>query len=158
VTTPGLPVDVRFFMKVDKTDGCWEWTAGKDGRGYGGFYLDGKIELAHRVSYRLAYGSIPDGKHLDHICWNPGCVRPDHLRPVTPKQNHENRKGVPSHNTSGFRGVSWSEKSKAWIAYVIHDGKHCSAGTFSTRYEAAEAARQLRLSLYTHNDADRKKA
>jgi hypothetical protein len=158
MTAPGLPIEVRFFTKVNKTDGCWEWAAGRDSAGYGRFWLDGKTALAHRVSYRLAYGSIPDGKDLDHICWNRGCVRPDHLRPVTHKENHENRSGLSSHNTSGFRGVSWHKTSNSWIAYVIHDGKHNHVGSFSTREKAAEAARQLRLSLYSHNDADRKKA
>lgn len=45
-------------------------------------------QLAHRVIYKNVHGSIPEGMDIDHICFNPSCVSPEHLRPLTP---HENR-------------------------------------------------------------------
>lgn len=70
----------RFWAKVRKSDGCWEWTAAIfQTRGYGQFQLDGKPHRAHRVSFAWANGPIPDGQQVLHRCDNRRCVRPDHL-------------------------------------------------------------------------------
>lgn len=79
----------RFWSHVDKDShhGCWVWTAGLHPGGYGNFWLDGRTINAHRYSWELANGPVPDGLHLDHICRNRACVRPDHLEPVTMQMN-----------------------------------------------------------------------
>lgn len=79
----------RFWSKVDKDgpQGCWIWTAGLHPGGYGNFWLDGKTVNAHRFIWELANGPVPDGLHLDHICRNRACVRPDHIEPVTMATN-----------------------------------------------------------------------
>ena len=69
----------RFWAKVDKTKDCWEWTASKDGKGYGHFGVKGKMVVSHRVSWMLANGDIPENGCILHKCDNPLCVRPDHL-------------------------------------------------------------------------------
>lgn len=69
-------------------DGCWEWTAVRNAPGYGVIHrLDKGSRLAHRILYEMLIGPIPDGLELDHLCRNRGCVRPDHLEPVTRLQN-----------------------------------------------------------------------
>lgn len=71
----------RFWAKV-KTDGpCWLWTGAQMGSlGYGQFRIDpARTDYAHRVSWRLANGEIPDGALVLHRCDVPLCVRPDHL-------------------------------------------------------------------------------
>ncbi len=76
------PKDVaRFWDKVEKTEGCWLWTAARQARGmrYGVFGAGGKTFSAHRFSYALNVGPIPDAAHVLHRCDNPICVRPAHL-------------------------------------------------------------------------------
>lgn len=98
----------KFWARVEKTESCWIWTGAKIGIGrYGAFYLWGRMNLAHRISWEIHYGPIAwngapeapgfaddwrwdadgipiDGKthpgdHICHHCDNPPCVRPDHL-------------------------------------------------------------------------------
>lgn len=69
----------RFWDKVDISGDCWEWKATTITGGYGHFGLNGELVLAHRFSYSLVYGEIPEGMCICHHCDNPGCVRPSHL-------------------------------------------------------------------------------
>lgn len=68
----------RFWSKVSKGDGCWEWTAARSPLGYGKFAYRGRMRLAHRVAWELTYGAEPS-RYACHTCDNPPCVRPDHL-------------------------------------------------------------------------------
>ena len=120
----------RFWSKVDKTEGCWLWTAAKTVDGYGRFRLDGSPRLAHRVAYSWANGPIPKGLQLDHVCYVPACVNPDHLRLATNAENNQNRQGASSNSTSGVRGVFWNRAAGKWVAEVVLDGKHHSLGRF----------------------------
>jgi hypothetical protein len=72
------PIEPRFWAKVNKTSGCWLWTAATI-RGYGQIALNRKPAYAHRLSWELAHGPIPDGLSVLHTCDVPLCVRPDHL-------------------------------------------------------------------------------
>lgn len=77
------PAETRFWARVEKTDGCWNWT-GYLFRGYGSFYPTARARtLAHRFVYELVRGPIPKGLVIDHLCRNRACVRPDHLEVVT---------------------------------------------------------------------------
>ena len=72
----------RFWAKVEKSDGCWEWRGHRYSNGYGCIIVTTKPRkrgLAHRFAYAEVNGPIPSGLMVCHRCDNPGCVRPDHL-------------------------------------------------------------------------------
>ena len=77
----------RFWLKVQKTDYCWNWKECPDKGGYGHFRLNDKFVMAHRFSYELFKGKISQGLTIDHLCRNPLCVNPEHLEVVTMKEN-----------------------------------------------------------------------
>lgn len=90
------PLQERFDAKVQKQeDGCWYWTGSKDSFGYGAIYKGGpnsggrRLIRAHRLSWELKNGPIPEGKILLHSCDVPWCVNPDHLRPGTKLENSQ---------------------------------------------------------------------
>jgi HNH endonuclease len=77
----------RLFQKIDQTDACWIWTGGQTASGYGRCKVAGKFRRAHRLTYELLVGPIPEDLVLDHLCRDKLCVRPDHLEPVTDREN-----------------------------------------------------------------------
>lgn len=77
------PISERIWQYVNKTDGCWLWTASVDRKGYGKITVrtgeKTKWVIAHRAVYELLVGPIPEGMHLLHHCDNPLCVNPSHM-------------------------------------------------------------------------------
>ena len=106
-----LTVEERFWEKVQKQEGdkCWEWQASlnKPLRGYGNFNVKRKPVYAHRYSYALHNGPIPEGLDVLHRCDNPKCVRPSHLFLGTQQDNSDDAKNK-KRNQHGLR--HWNAK------------------------------------------------
>lgn len=96
----------RFWAKVDISDACWLWIGNMTSNGYGKWRPSGRAPgiqaLAHRVSWEIHYGRIPEGMCICHHCDVRQCIRPDHLFLGTIADNNADmrRKG---RNISGAR-------------------------------------------------------
>lgn len=143
----------RFWAKVKKTDTCWIWTGAKTAKGYGTFQSGGRVQYAHRMAIAET-GIDPSGRTVDHVCHNRSCVRGEHLRLVTSKQNSENLAGAHRDNKSGVRGVSWDKRNQKWQARVYSQGAQAHK-RFEHLRDAEAWVVARRNELFTHNDADR---
>ena len=139
---------------------CRVWTGttgephGKATKGHGQIRVDGKLWLAHRLAYTLAYGKIEEGLQIDHRCRVPACIRLEHLQAVTNKVNNENLDGARVNSKTGIRGVTWFKPMKKYRATVGHNGKQYNGGYFEDIKEAEQAAIALRLKLFSNSLRD----
>lgn len=104
----------KFWEKVKKSDGCWEWLACLNDKGYGIFGLkNGKVDRAHRISYRITIGEIPKDLFVCHHCDNRKCVNPSHLFLGTNLDNvkdmiSKKRNSLPPNN-AGWNRINYDQ-------------------------------------------------
>lgn len=96
------PVWERFWKKVDRRgpDECWPWIGALNDSGYGAIWDGTRLVYAHRLSWMLHGGTIPDKFQVDHLCRNRACVNPAHLDIVT-------------HIDNVYRG--WAARVEDWV-------------------------------------------
>ena len=117
--------------------------------GYVQCRIMGNTYLMHRIAWLYVYGQYPQGE-VDHINGVRSDNRIVNLRDVSHKQNQENQKLI-IRNSSGYRGVSWTEHAKKWRAYVCHHDDRQHLGYFDSVEEAAAIAKEARNRLFTHH-------
>lgn len=102
----------RFWDKVsvEPNTGCWLWTACTADTGYGQFAIGRRMLYAHRVAYAALVGPVPGGLQLDHVrargCGVRCCVNPEHLEPVTQREN--------------LRRGDAAKSTRSWCAAITH--------------------------------------
>lgn len=104
----------RWERSFYKTEGCWNWIAVIGSNGYGRFWFNKRLWLAHRVAFLLAGKEIPKGFVMDHICRNRRCVNPAHLRTLTSKENTLIGEGITARRLRSpvcAKGHPWKEET-----------------------------------------------
>jgi hypothetical protein len=86
----------RFWAFVEKTETCWLWTGHLNRGGYGVFTVGRAPRGAYVFAYVEAFGPIPIGLQIDHLCRVRRCVRPSHLEAVTPRVNSLRSDSAPA--------------------------------------------------------------
>jgi len=127
-----------FYSRVEQGDGCWDWVEGGSGAsGYGRACGD----HAHRVSWRFAYGPIPEGLWVLHTCDNRKCVRPDHLFLGTNLTNIADMVAKGRHCRGEVNGMS--KLTDASVREIRSSG--LSAESLAAMYDVTKAAIRLVL-------------
>lgn len=118
----------RFEAKIDKTSnttGCWLWAASKKGF-YGQFSYKSKNLYAHRVSYEIYKGPIPEGLCVCHSCDNSQCCNPDHLWLGTAKDNAVDRDAKGRFDSGFMCGKHYNQRLS--IEEVLCIRRHIAQG------------------------------
>jgi hypothetical protein len=137
------PAERRFWKKVNKTDGCWLWTASKNWAGYGKFWTGEVLTASHRFSFELMHGPITNGRCVLHKCDNPACVRPDHLFLGTHADNIHDMMRKGRRGYTGLRGTK-NHKAKLTENHVRSIRRHLEQGS-----RRSEIAKQLGVNWST---------
>lgn len=95
-----IPLSIRVWRFIRKTESCWLWTGSVATNGYGRVRDSDREVQAHRAVYQLLVGPIPDGLQVDHLCRVRNCVNPAHLEAVTQRENIPRGCSEPAKNAA----------------------------------------------------------
>ena len=144
------PLADRFWEKVTPAgpDECWIWQ-GSLSRGYGQISVH-KVPLkAHRVSWEMFFGDIPDELTVDHLCYTPRCVNPWHMDLVTLS---ENARRVRANQYKGRTHCKWGHEYLPGSYYERKGGaRGCKACALRNAYESRD--RKRNAAAQVHPDA-----
>lgn len=100
-----------------------------------------KTKALHQLVFAHYHGQLPPGCQVDHVDRNPLNNLPINLRAATRSIQSANR-GLPSDNTTGYKGVVWHKAGRKWMARFAHQGKQIYIGLFVDIAEAARAVNE----------------
>lgn len=142
--------ELKSILSYDEITGIFTWltrtsnrikigaTAGaRHNAGYVSIGINGELYLAHRLAWLYVHGNFPEDE-IDHINGDRGNTSFANLRAATHQENICNT-GMYSHNTSGYRGVTWRKDTNKWQAQVKEGSKHIALGCYETAELASEA-------------------
>ena len=137
----------RFWAKVDKSGECWLWTGALLQKGgYGAFRLWPSTVRAHRFSYELAKGSIPEGLELDHLCRVHACVNSDHLEAVTRRENllrGNGPSGINARKTHCPQGHEYNSENTSYSPAGWRSCRECARIKKRTNKDSAKRVARL---------------
>lgn len=121
-----VPLEKRIWPRIEKTDGCWNWTGGANSKGYG---IVTSLHAPGIAPYRWVYqqlvGPIPKGMHIDHLCRNIRCCNPAHLEAVTPKENNRRSMSPSAMNARKTHCPRGHELANDNLMISRDGGRHC---------------------------------
>jgi hypothetical protein len=162
-TPDSYDIDSLMLRVRQEPDGCWTWL-GSTRNGYGSVFTGSGLvgrrnRMAHRVAYELLVGPVSNDLTLDHLCRNRGCVNPDHLEPVSNRENilrSNSPAAVNARKTHCINGHEFSPENTAVSpnghraclkcrsardALRPHRGRRKTSGTRGSLPDAGAAAR-----------------
>lgn len=131
--------DVLYAASRRGPNECWPWQGTIDKRGYGKCYYGGTATVASRAVWMEERGHIPGDLTVDHLCYNPPCVNPAHLRLLT---RSENSRGIRKAQwTHCKHGHEFTEEN----TLRVNGGRRCRTcqNLCYRRYHAKKAGRSL---------------
>ena len=133
-------IDVNDLNRVKEISGTWfaHWNIGTQS-----FYVVANITKNGKHGIERLHRWITNPlkrEHVDHIDHDTLNNTRSNLRNVSSSVNAQNRKGLQSNNTSGYRGVCWDKSRNKWVAYVVVNQKNIFLGRFRTAKVANMAA------------------
>ncbi len=134
--TPSPEDEARFWSKVRQEGDCLIWTGSMNKKGYGFFWMQGRMRVAHRIAWLIAGRPLLEGMTLDHTCENEGCQNVDHMEQVTNFENIRRGDGYPG------RAIRAREKGECVNGHNLIQAGVTAAGKCKTcRREPRLAAR-----------------
>ena len=118
------PINVRLKKYIVASNGCWIWTGKKNKLGYGTITVNGVETRAHRAMYFMLNPDSDKNKVVMHVCDNPSCINPEHLKLGTQKENLEDMRtkgrgkgGAPKGNKNAKGNTGWT---KGGIVHILN--------------------------------------
>jgi hypothetical protein len=136
-------------LRVDRTGDCWKWQGATRRAGYGVVRIEGQLFATHRLVFALFNGPIPEGMTVDHLCFEPSCLNPDHMRLLTWDENRRNQRRA--YATHCVNGHPFDEANT--VLRARGHGRECRACNTARKAAARRRLDDVDVALFFSGDA-----